>query len=197
MLKWTSERKKKDDVHFFFSSLRRQPTNRGLVRHSDAGTPLHNLEEQMTQQQCNTQKSCIGRAKQTRLQFEVQNSDICEITSIAADPKTFRNSITLILMMMYHSQTTITLTTHQNQLPWTRRQWICEQIYTVWSIFNWSFCFRDGDGDDFYSKVENQFDLDLSQGDEEAQPCKVKKVKGNKSTLPFLFLKPLLINFLK
>ena len=40
MLKRASQSKKIDDVHFFFSSLRRQPTNRGPVRHSDPGTPL-------------------------------------------------------------------------------------------------------------------------------------------------------------
>ena len=31
---------KNDDVQFFFSSLKRQPTNRVPVRHSDPGTPL-------------------------------------------------------------------------------------------------------------------------------------------------------------
>jgi hypothetical protein len=40
VLKWASEGKKIDDVYFFFSSPRRQPTNRGPVRHSDPGTPL-------------------------------------------------------------------------------------------------------------------------------------------------------------
>ena len=91
-----------------------------------------NLEEQMTQQQCDNQKSRIRvrRAKRTRLQFEVQNFDICEITSIAVDPKTFRKSITSILMTTYHSQTTTSLMTQQDQLPFklTGTQWICEQI---------------------------------------------------------------------
>jgi len=29
-----------DEVHFFFSRLQRQPTNRPPVQHSDPGTPL-------------------------------------------------------------------------------------------------------------------------------------------------------------
>ena len=40
MLKWASEGKKFDDVYLFFSSLWQQPTDRGLVWHSDPRTPL-------------------------------------------------------------------------------------------------------------------------------------------------------------
>ena len=40
VLKRASQSEKNDDVLFFFSSLGRQPTNRGPVRHSDPGTPL-------------------------------------------------------------------------------------------------------------------------------------------------------------
>ena len=40
MLKWASEGNFFDNVYLFFSSPKRQPTNRGPVRHSDPGTPL-------------------------------------------------------------------------------------------------------------------------------------------------------------
>ena len=62
-----------------------------------------NLEEQMTQKQRDTQKSRIRKAKRSRLQFEVPNSDICE--NIATDMKTFRKGIAVILMTIYRSQT--------------------------------------------------------------------------------------------
>lgn len=38
-----------------------------------------NLEEKMSQEQRDTQKSRIRKGKRTRLQFEVRNFDICAV----------------------------------------------------------------------------------------------------------------------
>jgi len=44
----SSIRPKIDEVHFFFSRLQRQPTNRPPVRHSDPGTPLCLISKNFT-----------------------------------------------------------------------------------------------------------------------------------------------------
>ena len=106
-----------------------------------------------------TQKSHIRRAKQTWIQFEVLNSENCETTSIAADPKTFRKSITLI----FDDDLNVLLPNYNPNNPVgsdldTVHLWAI--FYIISSIFNWSLCFRDGDRFESYDEVENPFNID-------------------------------------